>query len=287
MRPEMVVDEPCQTGESPLWHPDEKRLYWTDIPRGRLFRLDPVSGRHELCLEGDPIGGLTLQADGALLLLMADGAVRTWRDGRLETLLDAHPDIRGNRYNDCIADSRGRVFCGVLSTPERAGRLYRLDTDLTLTVVDEGLGTSNGMGFTPDRTRLYHADSNDRFRHIRVFDYDEATGELTNPRRFLAARPGDGKPDGLTVDAEGFVWSARWNGGLLIRHAPDGTEDRRIEFPVPKVSSVAFGGDDLADIYVTTAGGDDRAGEGAQAGALFRLNLGIRGVPEFRSRIGL
>jgi len=153
--------------------------------------------------------------------------------------------------------------------------------------VDEGLGTSNGMGFSPDRTRLYHSDSNDRFRHIRVFDYDEATGELTNPRRFLAARPGDGKPDGLTIDAEGFVWSARWNGGLLIRYAPDATEDRRIELPVAKVSSVAFGGEELADLYVTTAGGDDRAREGSLAGALFRLRPGVRGVPEFRSRIGL
>jgi D-xylonolactonase len=287
MEPQLVADYACQTGESPLWHPAEKRLYWADIPRGRLFRLDPATGEHELCLESDPIGGFTVQADGALLLLMADGAVRTWRDGQFDTLLEEVPEIRGNRYNDCIADPRGRVFCGVMSTPEQEGRLYRLDPDLTLRVMDEGLGTSNGMGFTPDRKHLYHSDSNDRFRHIRLFDYDEASGQLSNPRPFLTAAPGDGKPDGMTVDAEGYVWSARWNGGVLIRYAPDGTEDRRITFPAPKVSCVTFGGEDYADIFVTTAGGDDREHEGPLAGGLFHLNLGIQGVPEFCSRIGL
>lgn len=287
MRPEPVADHACQTGENPLWHPAEKRLYWCDIPRGRLFRYDPATGEHEMCHEGAAIGGFTVQADGALLLLMAGGAVGTWKDGRLTTLIEEVPELRGNRYNDCIADPRGRVFCGAMSTPERPGRLYRLNTDLTLTVVDDGLGTSNGMGFSPDRRLLYHSDSNDRFRHIRVFDYDEETGRLANPRSFLSAKPDEGKPDGLTVDAEGFVWSARWNGGLLLRYAPDATEDRRIAFPVKKVSSVTFGGEDYTDIFVTTAGGHDREAEGPLAGTLFRLNLGIRGAAEFFSRIGL
>jgi len=287
MRPELVADYACETGESPLWHPIERRLYWCDVPRGRLFRFDPATGKHEMCHQGPAIGGFTVQADGALLLLMADGAIRSWHDGRVETLLDSVPELVGNRYNDCIADPRGRVFCGALSTPKQAGRLYRLDTDGTLTVVVEGLGTSNGMGFSPDRRRLYHSDSNDRFRHIRVFDYDESTGGLADPRPLVTAAPGEGKPDGLTVDAEGYLWSARWNGGLLVRHAPDGAEDRRIELPVKKVSSVTFGGPDYAEMYVTTAGGDNRALEGPLAGAIFRLRLGIRGVPEFFSRVGL
>ncbi|MBN2217277.1 MAG: SMP-30/gluconolactonase/LRE family protein [Pirellulales bacterium] len=288
MRPELVVDCDCHTGENPLWHPTEKRLYWVDIPRGRLFRFDPATGRHETCYEaGAAIGGFTIQADGALLLLLADGAIRAWRDGRVATILDGVPELVGNRYNDCIADSHGRVFCGVLSTPEQPGRLYRLDVDASLTVMDDGLGTSNGMGFSLDRRQLYHSDSGDQFRHIRVFDYDESTSTLTRPRMLLTAEPDEGKPDGLAVDAEGCIWSARWDGSLLIRHAPDGTEKCRIEFPVKKVSSVTFGGPDYTDIYVTTAGGHDRRNEGSLAGSLFRLNLGIRGVPEFPSRIGL
>jgi D-xylono/L-arabinono-1,4-lactonase len=91
----------------------------------------------------------------------------------------------------------------------------------------------------------------------------------------------------MTVDAEGYIWSARWDGGCLVRYAPDGTEDLRITFPAKKVSCVIFGGDDYTDMYVTTAGGQNKAEEGSGAGALFRLNLGIKGVPEFRSRIGL
>jgi len=287
MQPEVVVDCTCQTGEGPLWHPIEKRLYWCDIPRGHLLRYDPATGKHETCHEGDPIGGFTVQANGALLLLMADGAIRTWRDGRVETLLESVPELVGNRYNDCIADPVGRVFCGSMSTPQLAGRFYRLDTDMTLTVIEQGLGTPNGMGFAPEGSRLYHSDSNDRFRRIRIFDYDQSTGDLANPRLFLAAKPDEGKPDGLTVDAEGYVWSARWNGGLLIRYAPDAAEDRRFEFPAKKVSSVTFGGEDYTEIYVTTAGGNDREHEGPLAGSLFRLKLGIRGVPEFFSKIGL
>jgi D-xylono/L-arabinono-1,4-lactonase len=287
MQPELIADYACQTGESPLWHPLEKRLYWADIPRGRLFRFDPASGKHEIYYEGDVIGGFTIQADGALLLFMARGAVKTWRDGRLETIIDEISDERDNRFNDCIADPVGRVYAGVLSMPRRAGRLYRLDTDGTLAVMAEGLGTSNGMGFTPDRKRLYHSDSNDAHRDIHLYDYDQATGNLTNRRLFLKAKPDEGKPDGLTVDAEGYVWSARWDGGMLLRYAPDGSEDRRIAFPARKVSSVTFGGDDYTDIYVTTAGGQNKAAEGPSAGGLFRLNLGIRGVPEFFSRVGL
>jgi D-xylonolactonase len=172
-----------------------------------------------------------------------------------------------------------------MATKERLGRLYRLDRDGTFTVVLEGIGVSNGMGFTPDRKRMYYTDS--RKREIYLFDYDRKTGAITNQRVFVRTPEGEGIPDGMTVDAEGYIWSARWDGGCLVRYAPDGTEEQRIAFPARKVSCPTFGGPDYADIYVTTAGGQNKAEEGQGAGALFRLNLGIRGVPEFRSRIAL
>jgi len=283
MKPELIADYACVTGENPLWHPDEKRLYWVDIPTGRMFRYDPATSQHEQCYEGEVVGGFTIQADGALLLFMARGAVKIWRDGELTTVIDEIPDERSSRFNDVIADPEGRVFCGTMSTEDRLGRLYRLDTNGTLTRLLESIGTSNGMGFTLDRRQMYYTDS--RKREIYLFDYDQATGAITNQRLFLRTPEGAGSPDGMTVDAEGAVWSARWNGGCLVRYAPDGAEDRRIEFPAKKVSSVTFGGEDYTDIYVTTAGGNNKAEEGSGAGALFRLNLGIRGLPEFRSRI--
>jgi D-xylonolactonase len=170
-----------------------------------------------------------------------------------------------------------------MPAPNRLGRLYRLDTDGSLTQILDGLGVSNGMGFTPDHKQLYHTDSDKR--EIYKFDYDQFSGNITNQRVHITTPEDEGVPDGMTVDAEGYIWSARWDGGHLFRYTPDGTEVLRIPFPARKVTSVTFGGPDYTDIYVTTAGGDNRDQEGAGAGAVFHLNLGIQGVPEFLSRI--
>ena len=283
MKPELIADYACVCGEGPLWHPDEKRLYWLDIAKGRMFRYDPATGKHEQCYEGQPIGGFTIQDDGALLLFMARGAVKVWREGQLTTLIEEIPDERNSRFNDVIADPAGRVFCGTMPTKERLGRLYRLDLDGKLTKLLEGIGCSNGMGFTPDRKRMYYTDSPKH--EIYLFDYDQTSGAITNQRVFVHTPEDEGAPDGMTVDAEGYVWGARWDGGCLVRYAPDGTEVLRVQFPARKVSSAIFGGDDYTDIYVTTAGGNKKETEGWGAGGLFRINLGIRGVPEFRSRI--
>lgn len=287
MQPELIADYQCQTGEGPMWHPTEQRLYWCDIPAGRIFRCDPAAGKHEQCFQGEPVGGFTIQSDGALLFFMARGAVKIWRHGELTTVIDEIPDERETRFNDVIADPAGRVFCGTMSAPDHMGRLYRLDLDGTLTKVLDGIGTSNGMGFTLDRKRMYYTDT--RKHEIYLFDYEQSTGQISNQRVFIRVPrdESEGHPDGMTVDAEGYVWSARWDGGCLVRYTPDGVEERRITFPARKVSSVTFGGPDYTDMYVTTAGGQDKAREGQGAGALFRLQLGIKGLPEFQSRITL
>ena len=287
MEPELVADYQCVTGEGPLWHPDEQCVYWLDIPRGRLFRYYPASGKHEMCYEGEVTGGITLQTDGSLLMFQARGAVRRWREGILETIIKEIPDERESRFNDVIADPAGRVFCGTMPTGERLGRLYRLDADGTLVKLLEGIGCSNGMGFTPDHRQMYYTDTIKR--EIYLFDYSQVTGEITNQRVFVRTPEdeSEGLPDGMTVDAEGHVWGARWDGGCLVRYAPDGSEDMRVRFPARKVSCLVFGGEDYTDMYVTTAGGQNKAEEGSGAGALFRINLGIKGVPAFRSRVGL
>jgi len=284
IQPELIADYQCQIGENPLWHPLELRLYWTDIPRGRLFRYDPATGKHEQCYSGPSVGGFTVQADGTLLLFMARGAIAQWQEGHLTYIVEEISDERESRFNDVISDPVGRVFCGTMPTPTRLGRLYRLDPDGILHLLLEGIGVSNGMGFTLDHRQMYYTDS--AARDIYLFDYHEETGALTNQRVWLHTPEGAGTPDGMTVDAEGYVWSARWDGSALFRYTSDGFEDRRIEFPARKVSSVGFGGNDLSDLYVTSALTDGtRAEEGEGAGALFRLRLGIRGLPEFFSRV--
>jgi len=286
--PRVIVDVDCATGEGPLWHPEEERLYWVDIPNGRLYRYSPATDRHELVFSGPPIGGFTLQADGALLLFMAKGAVGIWREGHdLEMVIDETPAMRETRFNDVIADPAGRVFCGSMPRPDAPALLYRLDPDGSLTLVLDDVALSNGMGFTPDRRGMYYTDT--RKQKIYLFDYDETTGAIGHPRVFadVPTTLGAGHPDGMTVDAAGTVWTARWAGHCLVRYSASGEELQRVGFPVPKVSCITFGGADYTDMYVTTASVGRRETEGRLAGSLFHLNLGIRGVPEFRSRIGL
>ncbi len=285
MEPELIADYRNHVGEGPLWHVSEKRLYWVDIPQGRVFRFDPESGEHEQFYQGRVIGGFTIQEDGALLLFMDRGSIAILRDGELSYVVEEIPDELDNRFNDVIADPRGSVFCGTMPTDSRPATLYRLDQDGSLRVVLDGIGLSNGLGFTLDRKHMYYTDS--FARKIYIFDYDESTSEISNQRVFVETPQGDGIPDGMTVDADGFVWSARADGSALFRYTPDGEQERAIPFPAKKVSSVAFGGADLDEIYVTTIGGDNKAEEGPGAGGLFRLKLGITGVPDFHSRIGL
>jgi D-xylonolactonase len=283
MKPEQIADRKCLLGEGPLWHPEEKKLYWTDIHGGKIFRYDPGTGEDEIFFEGPSVAGFTFQEDGGLLLFLEKGAVKLLRDGELTTLIEEIPEETSSRFNDVIADPAGRVFCGTMPCKRGPGRLYLLETDGTIRVLLEGIECSNGMGFTPDRKGLYYTDS--LKREIYLFDYDEKNGALSNQRVFVQTPEDEGVPDGMTVDVEGYVWSARWDGNCLVRYAPDGTEDRRFEFPARKVTSVVFGGDDYTDMYVTTAGGDKRESQGRGAGALFRLNAGVKGNPEFFSRV--
>lgn len=283
MEPELIADYACETGEGPLWHATEERVYWCDIPKGRMFRYDPASGKHEQFYEGEAVGGFTIQANGDLLLFMARGAIGRYRNGQVDLIVEEVDAETESRFNDVIADPAGRVYCGTMPSPDHLGRLYRLDTDGTLTAILDEIGCSNGMGFTPGRKQMYYTDST--AKKIYLFDYDKATGDLTNQRTFLDVGDEVGVPDGMTVDDDGHVWSARWDGNCLVRYAPDGSEEARVTFPAKKVSSVTFAGPDYRDAYVTTAGGGDKANEGVGAGALFRVNLGVCGVPEFPSRV--
>jgi sugar lactone lactonase YvrE len=283
MEPKIVADTRLAVGEGPLWHPGEGKLYWLDIINGSIYRYDPQVGRHERIYKGEVIGGFTIQADGSLLLFMAKGAIRIWQRGELSTVIDAIPEERETRFNDVIADPEGRVFCGTMATEKRPGCLYRLDQDGRITRVLDGISISNGLGFSPDRKRLYYTDS--AKGEIYVFDYENKTGTIGNRCVFIRIPASEGEPDGLTVDAEGYIWSARWNGACIVRYDPEGQEVLRVKLPAKKVSSLTFGGKDYKDIYISTAGGENRNEEGPGAGALFRLNLGIQGVAEFPSRV--
>lgn len=286
---ERVADTHNDTGEGPLWHPEEECLYWVDIPPGHLYRYDPAADDHERVYEtpdGSPLGGYTIEGDGALLLFTDDGRVSRFEPGDDEaepvTQIDAD-----TRFNDVIADPEGRVFAGTMPGEDELGDLYRFDTDGTAELVVEDVDIANGMGFTGDLETFYFTES--EARQIYVFDYDRVSGELSNQRTFLETPDGDGVPDGMTVDSEGYVWSARWDGGRVVRYDTDADAVDEIPVPARKVSSVTFGGPEYTDLYLTTAlDGGDRSAEGEGAGALFRYpDVGVEGVPEFRSGLSL
>jgi D-xylonolactonase len=293
--PSILADVTCETGEGPLWHPDEERLYWADIPLGRIYRYDPDSGAHELVYEDETerIGGFTFQEDGSLLLFQEAGAVRRLdqADGDVRTVVDPDPDRFHERFNDVIADPEGRVFAGVMPDTERdlPGQLYRLDTDGTFELVREVCTLPNGMGFTPDRSQFYFTDTGlvdpDNPGYIYRYDYDVATGAISDPEVFVECGEFDGYPDGMTVDETGDVWSAFWDGNALHRFSPAGEHRETVEFDPRKVSSLTFGGPDYETAYVTTACVETREKEGEGAGSLYTVDLGVGGVPEFRSAI--
>lgn len=285
---ELVASSGCEIGENPLWHRDMARLFFVDITAGTIHTYDPARQDCSILKRTRITGGFTLQQDGSLLLFQ-DGRIATLRlDGTLRQVAsDQCPS--NERFNDVIADPEGRVFAGTMGGN---GRILRFDLDGTVTEIADGFQGPNGMGFTPDLHGLYFTDS--PARRIYHFDYDRKTGSLSNRRTFAEIPPDEGLPDGMTVDAEGYVWSAIWFGGRLKRYARDGRWDRNVFLPVVQVSSVTFGGAELTDMYITTtssttadslrpAACDPKA---ARGGGLYRARVpGIRGTLPFRSRI--
>ena len=280
---EPVANYHCKVGENPLWDEREQRLYWEDIESNRLFRVDHATLEHECFFRGDSmIGGFTFQEDGSLLLFEVDRISVLTKQGR-HRVLASGIDRDMTRFNDVIADPEGRVFAGTIGKTEQNGGLYRVDLDGTVTPLWKGTGCANGMSFSPDFTHFYWTCSTTRT--IYVADYDRATGALVNRRPFYEAAPGEGTPDGLTIDIAGELWSARWGGSTLLKLSAAGQLLDQVRFPVTRVSSAAFGGPSLDTLYVTTAGGN--VDDAALDGMLYRLRVPVPGRAELRSRIRL
>jgi len=285
---EPVANYHCVTGENPLWRASEGRVYWEDIETGRLFRAqharapEAPAPQHECFYRGERVGGFTFQADGSLLLFEADRIARLGPDGERRVLQSGFDAVM-ERFNDVIADPEGRVFAGTIGTSDQNGGLFCVERDGSARLCWRGTGCANGMAFTPDGSGFYWTCSTTR--RIYLADYDRATGALANRRLFYEAPESEGTPDGMSVDQQGHVWTTRWDGHAIFRLTPQAEIVERIELPVAKVSSLAFGGPDLDVAYVTTAGGTGTA-EGGPEGTLYRITgLGVRGQPEHLSRI--
>jgi sugar lactone lactonase YvrE len=284
---QQVVACANQLGEGPLWDPAEEVLYWVDIYQQRIHRLDPASGEQQVFEQEARVTALGRCERGGLVVT-TDKAFAFWDAQRGELVSVAAPEalLPQVRFNDAAVDRHGRFWAGTMN--EENGRradgcLYRLEGAGTVRTMSTGYTITNGLGWSPDNTRMYVTDSARGV--IWLFDFDLATGELSNQRPFVEIAEGEGVPDGLTVDSEGFVWSALWDGWRVVRYSPAGRATLTIRLPVQRVTCCAFGGVDLADLYITTAWlglSDEERRMQPQAGDLFVARVGIRGMAEPR-----
>lgn len=282
MTPELLVNEHCSTGENPLWDAARGLLYWCDIPAGKIFALDLKTGQHKTIYHDAECGAFVLQADGSLLLLRTGDAVRLDPDSGEITSLKTSLVQNTGRFNDCIADPQGRVFSGTVDwSGAMKGALFQLDTDWNVTKIYEGTACSNGMAFAPDLKGLYWSDTT--AKTVYLFDYDAETGQLSNRRPWLET-PGLSN-DGLTIDTNGNLWIAYYDGGFLRHYDARANLLTEVDIPAKNVTACIFGGENLEELFVTTAGGKE--GSDTLDGALFRLRPEVGGRPEYPSRLGL
>ena len=282
---EPVGDVTAVLGEGPYWVPEDDCLLWVDIDRGQLHRTYFPSGETVTLDLGEASAAFPATAGG---ILTAGGSklalhLPAERGEQWSTRVIAEvPAREGVRFNDAGVDPAGRVWVGSMHTGETepVGQLLRLDHGGVLTVVVDGVTVSNGLGWSPDGSRMYYVDS--PVRRVDVFDYDPAAGRADHRRPFADLSAFDGVPDGLTVDADGCVWVAVWGGGVLRRLAPDGSQDSVVAVPVSQPTSCAFGGPGMADLYVTTARiglTEAELSDQPLAGRLLRLRPGPVGLP--------
>lgn len=276
---ELVLDAHAETGEGPLWDVAAQRLWWVDIPRGAIHQFDPADGTDTVDYAGQPVGAVALRNRGGLLLAVQAGFAEL-HDGQLRLLVGVEQDRPENRMNDGKVDPAGRFWAGTMaldSTPG-AGTLYRLDTDATVHPMLKGLTISNGIDWSPDGQTMYFIDSTPGT--VTAFPYDGTSGDIGPGETLIEIPESQGLPDGMTVDSAGGLWIAIWGGSAVRHYSPDGVLIGVIDLPVTQVTSCAFGGPDLGDLYITTAAEGlspvERV-EQPHAGAVFRVWPGVIG----------
>jgi sugar lactone lactonase YvrE len=268
---------PALLGEGPVWDAARQEVVWVDIERGLVHRHTP--GGADVSLDvGQPLGCAVPRAGGGYALALRDGfGLLPAGGGEAQLVAPVEQQRLDTRMNDGGCDSRGRFWAGTMSLvgDTRSAALYRLDADLTVTRMLPGVSISNGLSWSPEGSLMYHVDT--PRRRIDVYEFDAVEGAIGARRAAIPVAPEHGRPDGLTVDAEGGIWVALWGGGAVRRFSPEGSLEEHLPLPVSQVTSCCFGGPDLATLYVTSAA------RGAEheplAGSLFACRPGVRGPP--------
>jgi len=277
----------ADVGEGPCWDDATRTLIFVDVTPGVIYRLSPDTGHLVSRSIGQEVGAAIPRTAGGLVVAARDGIGFLDEGPRAELVIVAPIEAAnpGNRMNDAKCDPAGRLWAGTMAFDfaRGAGSLYRMETDGRSERVLSDVTISNGLGWSPTGTTMYFIDSGESA--VDAFSYDPETGAATDRRRLIEFGAGEGMPDGLTVDAEGHLWVAMFGAGLVRRFSPEGVPSGRVRLPVSQVTSVAFGGDALDTLFVTSAAyrlTRDRLAQEPLAGATFRCSPGSTGLPAVR-----
>jgi sugar lactone lactonase YvrE len=283
MRVEVFADLRADVGEAPHWDERTKTLLFVDLTGGAVFRYDQSGVELGSFSVGQETGAAVPRRGGGLVLAVRDGIAVTTDDGRgLGLTAPVEREIPGNRMNDAKCDPAGRLFAGTTAfdfSPHSAA-LYRVEADWSFEPVIRDVTQSNGIAWSPDSSQMYFIDS--ATRGIDVFDYDIGTGSIGNRRRLVTIERAHGIPDGMTTDSEGNIWVACFGSAAVRCFSPAGEQLEEVSFPVTQVTSCAFGGPGLADLYVTSAAyrlSRDQLKREPHAGATFVCQPGAVGMP--------
>ncbi|GAA2134546.1 SMP-30/gluconolactonase/LRE family protein [Streptomyces synnematoformans] len=271
---DVAVHTRAELGEGPTWDPAAGRLIWVDILGARIHGYEPATGRRTVQATEQHVGAAKPRAGGAgYVVNLRDGVGLYDADGAFRWLV--HEPVPGRRGNEAMVAPDGALWAGTMryDAAPGGGTLARVTGDGAQTVVLDDVAISNGTGWSPDGRLMYYADT--PTGRIDVFDTDGAG--LAGRRLFAAVEDTPGTPDGLCVDAEGYVWVALWDGAAVRRYAPDGALDRTVDVPVRRPTSCAFGGPELTDLYVTSSSLDDAH---PLAGSVLVLPDAGRGLPQ-------
>ncbi|MEF3352354.1 SMP-30/gluconolactonase/LRE family protein [Paenibacillus sp. GYB006] len=283
---ELVLDAKAKLGEGPSWDAEAGRLFWVDIEGFKLHAYDPQTGEDTVYDIGQHIGAVVPYEKERVIVALREGYHEyNLHTGELELIHDPEAGRKDNRFNDGKCDPAGRFWAGTMSLEgkDKQGAFYCLEDGEVSTIFTE-VSTSNGLCWSPDHKTMYYIDT--PTGKVDRLDYDEKTGELSNRRTAVDFPENVGFPDGMTVDAEGMIWIAHWGGSQVSRWNPEtGKMLSHIEIPAEQVTCCCFGGQDLNELYITTA----RNGLSAEqlkktphAGGLFRIKPGVKGMPTFR-----
>ena len=286
IKPELAWRDDSIVGESPIWCPALNQLYWVDIRRNRVQRFDPSTGKNIFKTLDDIVTAVNLRVGGGLVLtLKKEFAFMNFETGAITRAGNPEPDQIGNRFNDAKCDRAGRLWAGTMGDANwmsPTGSLYRFMGAGQVKRERGEVICSNGTGWSPDNRTMYHTES---FRWaVFAYDFDNATGEISNRRPFIQLDPkGKEFPDGLTVDTDGFIWSAHVGGGRIVRYDPQGKAEREVILPVSRGTSCAFGGADFKTLYISSARETLSPADIEKeplAGSLFVCDPGVQGMAE-------